>query len=249
MSFDAYFKHAFLKQYEKFATYLRNELVANNLADFHLRKGLDHLHAVREAVPDHHRSLTPASRRNGSTSMSTSRCCNVSPSPHHHRRGPLSRHQAARSARHPPLRGPPARHGSHVGGWTAKQIHPGCPRHLPALRHTLRHQPTPLRSAQTQRPRPAAAGVDPATPTPPLPKRRPEFARCCSSSSTKDFAVRSHTAVPPRPVARHQPPSKLETAYHARRQSHPTDRRSACRVTVAAAARLLNAFGQGFAQE
>ena len=46
--FRAYFKHAFLKQYEKFATYLRNELVSNNLADFQLRKGLDHLHAVRE---------------------------------------------------------------------------------------------------------------------------------------------------------------------------------------------------------
>jgi hypothetical protein len=46
--FRAYFKHAFLKQYEKFATYLRNELVSNNLADFHLRKGLDHLNAVRE---------------------------------------------------------------------------------------------------------------------------------------------------------------------------------------------------------
>src|SRR4029077_17433560 len=46
--FRAYFKHAFLKQYEKFATYLRNELVSNNLADFHLRKGLDHLDAVRE---------------------------------------------------------------------------------------------------------------------------------------------------------------------------------------------------------
>ena len=39
--FRAYFKHAFLKQYEKFATFLRNELVSNNLADFHLRKGLD----------------------------------------------------------------------------------------------------------------------------------------------------------------------------------------------------------------
>ncbi|MGO9998083.1 MAG: hypothetical protein ACLPKW_10085, partial [Acetobacteraceae bacterium] len=33
-----------------------------------------------------------------------------------------------------------------------------------------------------------------------------------------------------------------------RRQSHPTDRRSACRVTFAATTRLLNAFGQGFAQ-
>src|SRR5467141_3666859 len=46
--FRAYFKNAFLKQYEKFATFLRNELVSNNLADFHLKKGLDHLDAVRE---------------------------------------------------------------------------------------------------------------------------------------------------------------------------------------------------------
>ncbi len=50
--FRAYFKNAFLKQYEKFATFLRNELVSNNLADFHLKKGLDHLHAVRERFQD-----------------------------------------------------------------------------------------------------------------------------------------------------------------------------------------------------
>ena len=46
--FRAYFKHAFLKQYEKFSTFLRNELVSNNLADFHLKKGLEHLEAVRQ---------------------------------------------------------------------------------------------------------------------------------------------------------------------------------------------------------
>src|SRR6201994_3710295 len=46
--FRAYFKNAFLKQYEKFATFLRNELVSNNLADFRLKKGLDHLDAVRQ---------------------------------------------------------------------------------------------------------------------------------------------------------------------------------------------------------
>src|SRR5215470_7991002 len=46
--FRAYFKNAFLKQYEKFSTLLRNELVSNTLADFHLKKGLDHLDAVRE---------------------------------------------------------------------------------------------------------------------------------------------------------------------------------------------------------
>ena len=45
--FRAYFKSAFLKQYEKFSTFLRNELVSNNLNDFGLRKGLDHLDAVR----------------------------------------------------------------------------------------------------------------------------------------------------------------------------------------------------------
>ena len=46
--FRAYFKSAFLKQYEKFSTFLRNELVSNNLADFRLKKGLDHLDAVRQ---------------------------------------------------------------------------------------------------------------------------------------------------------------------------------------------------------
>ena len=45
--FRAYFKNAFLKQYEKFSTFLRNELCSNNLADFGLKKGLDHLEAVR----------------------------------------------------------------------------------------------------------------------------------------------------------------------------------------------------------
>ena len=46
--FRAYWKHAFLKQYEKFSRYLRNELCSNNLRDFGLKKGLDHLAAVRE---------------------------------------------------------------------------------------------------------------------------------------------------------------------------------------------------------
>ncbi len=45
--FRAYFKSGFLKQYEKLRTFLRNELVSNNLTDFGLRKGLDHLDAVR----------------------------------------------------------------------------------------------------------------------------------------------------------------------------------------------------------
>jgi hypothetical protein len=46
--FRAYLKHSFIKQYEKFATFLRNEICSNNLRDFGLRKGLEHLAEVRE---------------------------------------------------------------------------------------------------------------------------------------------------------------------------------------------------------
>jgi hypothetical protein len=46
--YRAYWKNAFLKQYEKFSTFLRNELCSNNLCDFGLKKNLDHLDAVRQ---------------------------------------------------------------------------------------------------------------------------------------------------------------------------------------------------------
>jgi hypothetical protein len=46
--YRAYWKHAFLKQYEKFCTFLRNELCSNDLRDFGLKKGLDHLDVVRK---------------------------------------------------------------------------------------------------------------------------------------------------------------------------------------------------------
>jgi hypothetical protein len=46
--YRAYWKNAFLKQYEKFSTFLRNELCSNNLSDFGLKKSLDHLDAVRQ---------------------------------------------------------------------------------------------------------------------------------------------------------------------------------------------------------
>lgn len=45
--FRAYWKNAFVKQYEKFSTFLRNEICSNNLSDFGLRKGLSHLEATR----------------------------------------------------------------------------------------------------------------------------------------------------------------------------------------------------------
>ena len=46
--FRVNFKKALLRQYEKFSRFLRNELLSNNLSDFGLRKGLDHLEAVRQ---------------------------------------------------------------------------------------------------------------------------------------------------------------------------------------------------------
>ena len=45
--FRAYWKNAFVKQYEKFLTFLRAEVCSNNLRDFGLKKGLEHLAAVR----------------------------------------------------------------------------------------------------------------------------------------------------------------------------------------------------------
>ena len=48
--FRAYYRNAFIKQYEKFSTYLRNEACSNNLADFGLKKGLEHLAQVREKL-------------------------------------------------------------------------------------------------------------------------------------------------------------------------------------------------------
>ena len=68
--FRAYFKNAFLKQYEKFSTFLRNELVSNNLADFRLKKGLDDaappplmIVSRRSKGPRHKRGRQPGSPR------------------------------------------------------------------------------------------------------------------------------------------------------------------------------------------
>jgi hypothetical protein len=42
---------ALSSHYEKFSTFLRNELRSNNLTDFGLKKGLDHIDAVRQTFP------------------------------------------------------------------------------------------------------------------------------------------------------------------------------------------------------
>ena len=119
--FRAYFKNAFLKQYEKFSTFLRNELVSNNLADFRLKKGLDNLDAVRERF----QTIT------GRFAAFQAQWLNV------HVDFPLLQRLAlpitVGAVRYPGIKIHDTRvirllevllhGGSHLGGWTAKQIH------------------------------------------------------------------------------------------------------------------------------
>jgi len=119
--FRAYFKHAFVKQYEKFSAFLRNEICSNNLSDFGLKKGLEHLAAVREkflAITDRFATFQ-------------AQCLNV------HVEFPLLQRLAlpieVGTAKFPGIKIHDTRlirlmevmlHGSlTVGGWTAKQIH------------------------------------------------------------------------------------------------------------------------------
>lgn len=75
---------------------------------------------------------------------------------HPHRLGSLSRHQTPRRPHHPAPGGPAAQRQYRRG-----LDHPADPRsshhHVPALPKNLRRQPTPLRSAQTQRARATTA--------------------------------------------------------------------------------------------
>jgi hypothetical protein len=119
--YRAYFKNAFLKQYEKFATFLRNELCSNNLRDFGLKKSLENLDAVRETFQ------TITSR----FASYQAQWLNV------HADFPLLQRIALPitigSVRYPGIKIHETRiirlmevllhGGTHVGGWTAKQIH------------------------------------------------------------------------------------------------------------------------------
>ena len=108
-------------QYEKFSTFLRNELCSNNLTDFGLKKGLDHLDAVRQtfqAITDRFAGFQ-------------AQWLNV------HVDFPLLQRIALPitigSVRYPGIKIHDTRvirlcevllhGGTHVGGWTAKQIH------------------------------------------------------------------------------------------------------------------------------
>jgi hypothetical protein len=119
--FRAYWKNSFLKQYEKFSCFLRNELCSNNLRDFGLKKGLDHLEAVRQRF----QTITDRFATFQSQSLNV------------HVDFPLLQRIAlpitVGSVRYPGIKIQDVRiirllevllhNGSTVGGWTAKQIH------------------------------------------------------------------------------------------------------------------------------
>ena len=119
--FRAYFKHGFVKQYEKFSIFLRNEICSNNLSDFGLNKSLEDLAAVREkflAITDRFATFQ-------------AQCLNV------HVEFPLLPRLAlpitAGTAKIPGIKIHDTRMirlmevllhgGTTVGGWSAKQIH------------------------------------------------------------------------------------------------------------------------------
>jgi hypothetical protein len=119
--FRVNFKNALLRQYEKFSRFLRNELLSNNLTDFGLRKGLDHLDDVRhkfQVITGHFAGFQ-------------AQALNV------HVDFPLLQRLALPvirgTVRHPGIRIQDVRvirllevllhGGTTVGGWTSKQIH------------------------------------------------------------------------------------------------------------------------------
>ena len=118
--------NAFLKRYEKFSCFRRNELCSNNLRDFGLKKGLDHLDDVRKKFQ------TITDRFAGFQAQ----CLNV------HVDFPLLQRLAlpltAGSVRYPGIKIHDARiirllevllHGGNtVGGWTSRFTPPSSPR-------------------------------------------------------------------------------------------------------------------------
>src|SRR3984957_14186489 len=153
--FRAYWKHAFLKQYEKFSCFLRNELCSNNLRDFGLKKGLDHLGAVREkfqAITDRFAGFQ-AQCLNCPCGLSSAAEDRYS---HHHRFSPLSRHQNPGPPHHP-VTGSSAAQRQHRRRLDSQTDSPGGNHRVPALSENLWTQPAALRPAQAQRARSAPA--------------------------------------------------------------------------------------------
>jgi hypothetical protein len=208
--FRAYFKNAFLKQYEKFSTFLRNELVSNNLADFRLKKGLDHLQAVRE------RFQTITARFAGFQAQ----WLNV------HVDFPLLQRLAlpvtVGAVRYPGLKIHDPRlirllevllhGGSHLAGWTAKQIHHAVLTsfHLSDSAYGLNQLRYDLRKLKGH----GLLQRDGSRYAYRLTPKGVQVALLFLFFHKRLCGPLANSRFHHRPSARHQPASKLEAAYH-----------------------------------
>ena len=208
--FRAYFKNAFLKQYEKFATFLRNELVSNNLADFQLRKGLDHLEAVRERFQD----IT------GRFAGFQAQWLNV------HVDFPLLQRIAlpitVGAVRYPGIRIQDPRvirlleillHGrTHVGGWTTNQIHQAVLTtfHLSDKRYGVNQLRYDLRKLKAH----GLLQRDGSRYAYRLTPKGVQVALLFLFFHKRLCGPLAHSRFNHRPVDHHRPASKLEAAYH-----------------------------------
>jgi hypothetical protein len=208
--FRAYFKNAFLKQYEKFSTFLRNELCSNNLTDFSLRKGLDHLDAVREkfqAITDRFAGFQ-------------AQCLNV------HVDFPLLQRIALPvtlgAVRYPGIKIQDTRvirllevllhGGSHVGGWTAKQIHQAIltTYHLSDQAYGLNQLRYDLRKLKGH----GLLERDGSRYAYRLTAKGVQVALLFLFFHKRLCGPLAHSRFQHRPNAQHRPDSKLEAAYH-----------------------------------
>jgi hypothetical protein len=206
----AYFKNAFLKQYEKFSTFLRNELVSNNLADFRLKKGLEHLEAVRE------RFQTITARFAGFHAQ----WLNV------HVDFPLLQRLAlpiiVGAVRYPGIKIHEPRvirllemllhGGSHLGGWTVKQIHHALLTsfHLPESAHGLNQLHYDLRKLKGH----GLLQRDGSRYAYRLTPKGVEVALLFLFFHKRLCVPLANSRFHHRPDDRHQPASRLEAAYH-----------------------------------
>ena len=208
--FRAYFKHAFLKQYEKFSTFLRNELVSNNLADFRLKKGLEHLEAVRQ------RFQTITARFAGFQAQ----WLNV------HVDFPLLQRLAlpitVGAVRYPGIKIHEPRvirllevllhGGSHLGGWTARQIH-----HAVLTSFHLSHSAYGLTQLRYDLRKLKGHGLlqrDGSRYAYRLTPKGVQVALLFLFFHKRLCGPLANSRFHHRPDPAHQPPSKLEAAYH-----------------------------------
>ena len=221
--FRAFGKNAFLKQYEKFSCYLRHELCSNNRRDFGLKKGLDHLDAVRTLF----QTIT------NRVASFQAQCLNVhvdfllaaAPGPaRYHRLGSLSRNQDPRHPHHPLARGFCCTAGHR---WRLdRQRNPSSrPHQLSAKTYELNQ----LRydGAQTEGARPAATRWHPLC----LPADRQRRSSSPTVSLLPQAPLRSsgQQPIPPRSRPRSRTRQQTRSCLLQSRQSHPEHRRLARR--------------------